>query len=193
MAQVEQAIYEVVASIVGATSYCKGAVFNIGLGPGIAARAFLSSPFVTRVTSIDISQAQVDAYRVKYPTGEYLEDGRLWSLFNPTGGRHLIRTGDAATIAAGQLVPPFDFTFIDTLEAYDSVIYNKLKDIVTRLTQPGALTAAGRVCIQWQSDVQVERSARQWMQDNGWIAETVRPALAYNAWNRAAEMLVYHR
>jgi len=190
---VEQALYFMLANIVGASTACKGAVLNVGLGQGISARAFLSSPFVTRVTSIDINPVQTAAYRVLYPATEYLESGQAWSVFNPTGGRHLVRTGDAATIPAGQIVPPFDFVFIDTLEAYDSVIYTKLRDIATRLAGAGALTATGKVCVQWQSDVQIERQARQWMEDNGWIAEVVRPALAYNAWGRAAEMLVYHR
>lgn len=193
MAQVEQALYFVVASIVGASSVCKGAVLNVGLGQGISARAFLWSPYVTRVTSVDTSQAQVDAYLAQYPSNETIEDGRTVFVSNPTGGRHLIRVGDAATIPAGQIVPPFNFVFIDTLEAYDTVIYTKLKEIVTRLAQPGALTAQGRVCIQWSGDAQIERLARQWMEDNGWIAEVVRPELAYNAWARAAQMLVYHR
>jgi spermidine synthase len=193
MAQVEQALYQVVASITGATSYCKGAVLNVGLGDGVSARAFLWSPYVTRVTSVEISQPVIDTYRVNYPVNEVLENGSTVFVANAAGGRHNLRLGDAATIPANQINPPFDFAFIDTLSAYEVIIYNKLKDIATRLAQPGALTAQGRVCVQWQSDVQVERQARQWMQDNGWIAETVRPQLAYNGWARAAEMLVYHR
>lgn len=193
MAQVEEGIYFMVANIVGASNYCKGAVLNIGLGPGVAARAFCWSPFVTRVTSVEITQSVIDTYRVNYPANETIEDGRTVFVSNPAGGRHLIRVGDAATIPAAQIVPPFDFVFIDTLEAYTTVIYQKLKDIATRLTQPGALTATARVCIQWQSDVQIERQGRQWMQDNGWIAEIVRPELAYQGWGRAAQMLVYHR
>lgn len=193
MAAVEQALYFMIAHIVGASTVCKGAVLNVGLGAGISARAFLWSPYVTRVTSVDTNAAQVAAYQAQYPSNEAIESGQGIFVSNPTGGRHLIRVGDAATIPAGQIVPPFQFVFIDTLEAYDTVIYNKLKEIVTRLAQPGALTATGRVCIQWQGDVQVERQARQWMEDNGWVAEVVRPELAYNAWARAASMVVYRR
>lgn len=184
MAQVEQALYFVVASIVGASTVCKGNVLNIGLGPGISARAFLWSRFVNTVTSVEINAAQVAAYRAQYPANEFLENAR-----------HTIRTGDAATLPAGQFVFPYDFVYLDTLEAYDTVIYNKLKDIAVRLALPGVLAAGGngKLCVQWQGDVQVERQARQWMEDNGWIAEIVRPELAYNAWARAAQMLVYHR
>ncbi len=195
MAQIEQGMYFIMASVFGVSNVCKGNVLNIGLGPGVSARAFAWSPFVTKMTSVEINPATVTTYRGLYPANEAIESGQTVFVSNPSGGRHTIRTGDAATLPANQFSFPYDFVYIDILEAYDSIIYNKLKDIAARLALNGVLTAggAGKLCIQWQSDVQIERQARNWMEDNGWIAEVIRPALAYNGWGRAAEMLVYHR
>ena len=177
---VEQAAYFLVASVFGFSNYCKGAVLNVGLGKGLSARAFLFSRFITRVSSVEILQPTIDDYRALYPVNETLET------------RHTLVLGNAATVPANQINPPFNFVYIDTISNWEDATINDLKAVVTRLKLPGAIAVGGVLCIQWHADVRAERLARQWMEDQGWMPEVVRPALAENGWGRAANMLVYH-
>lgn len=178
---VEQAGYFLVATAFGQSNYCKGAVLNIGLGAGLSARAFLFSRYITRVTSVELLQPTIDAYRVLYPANETLETGR-----------HTIVQGDAATVPSGSLNPPFNFVFIDTISDWSPATINSLKAIATRLKLPGAIAANGVLNVQWHADVLAERQARQWMEDQGWVPEIVRPQLSDTGFGRAASMLVYH-
>lgn len=192
MPQVDQAAYFLLAAVMNYSNYCKGAVLNVGLGPGVSARAFLQSPYVTRVSSVEILQSVADAYRVKYPVNEAIENGSTIFVSNPGGGRHNLRVGDAATIPTNQINPPFNFVYMDVIQDWTNATINNLKAIATRLKQPGAIAANGVLCVQWYGDALAERQARQWMEDQGWTTEIVRPALAESAWGRAANMLVYH-
>lgn len=178
---VEQALYHILSGVVRKSDHCRGSVLNVGLGPGETARMFLWGRFVDRVTSVEINPAVIAAYREAFPENEFLESGR-----------HHIAPGDAAVAPLESAGMPFDFAYIDTLEAFEKPVYATLKAIVSRLRAPGVLAPSGTVCVQWQGDVSVEREAQGWMENQGWKPEIVRPALAERGWGRAAQMLVYH-
>lgn len=181
---IDQTTYHFLDTLFG-TGAVKGACLNVGLGEGRSARLMLVSRLVTRVSSLENTQATIDAYRARWPANEPLEV------------RHTIVLGDAAAPAPGvvqALNPPFDFILVDTITEFSDNVYQALRNIMNG-AKNGLLKAGGFVIIEFQGDGGVdqgtlERDFKIWLTTD-WLKTSTRPALAPSGSGRSAEIVLY--